>query len=72
MSPSICESIDSQSGANVGTHHVQVLRTLVCEGVYPFAPDGGQTLRLAYEKAIDRAQHYVYIEDQYFLAVHDC
>ncbi|MCC6629293.1 MAG: hypothetical protein IT340_18045 [Chloroflexi bacterium] len=48
-----------------GTHHVQVLRTLAC-GIYPFATAGEQTVRSAYEHAIDRAEHYIYIEDQYF------
>jgi phosphatidylserine/phosphatidylglycerophosphate/cardiolipin synthase-like enzyme len=50
---------------NNGTHHVQVLRTLVCKLTYPFMPTGEQTVRLAYEKAIDSAEHYIYIEDQY-------
>lgn len=49
-----------------GTHDVQVLQTLVGGSVYPFAPDGEQTIRLAYEKAIGLAEHYIYIEDQYF------
>ncbi|HEV7664831.1 MAG TPA: phospholipase D family protein [Chloroflexota bacterium] len=48
----------------VGTHNVQVLRTLAC-GVYPFARYGEQTVRLGYERAIRRAKHYIYIEDQY-------
>ncbi len=47
------------------THHVQVLRTLSCD-IYPFLPAGEQTIRQAYEQAIDRAKHYIYIEDQYF------
>jgi phosphatidylserine/phosphatidylglycerophosphate/cardiolipin synthase-like enzyme len=33
--------------------------------VYSFLPGGEQTVRLAYEQAIDKAEHYVYIEDQY-------
>jgi phosphatidylserine/phosphatidylglycerophosphate/cardiolipin synthase-like enzyme len=45
--------------------HVQVLRTLACGGTYTFLADGEQTARLGYEKAIDQAEHYVYIEDQY-------
>ena len=48
----------------VGTQAVQVLRTLAC-GVYPFAPYGEQTVRLGYARAIQRAEHYIYIEDQY-------
>jgi phosphatidylserine/phosphatidylglycerophosphate/cardiolipin synthase-like enzyme len=43
---------------------VQVLRTLPC-GVFPFAPGGEQTVRRGYERAIRRARHYIYIEDQY-------
>ena len=48
-----------------GTHHVQVLRTLACGEVYPFAPSGEQTIKLAYERAIEKAKHYIYVEDQY-------
>ena len=51
-------------GGEHGSQHVQVLRTLA-PGVYPFAPQGEQSVRLAYERAIERAQHYVYIEDQH-------
>ncbi|HEY1295345.1 MAG TPA: phospholipase D-like domain-containing protein [Chloroflexota bacterium] len=48
-----------------GAHHVQLLRTLA-PGIYPFATSGEQTVRAAYERAIDRAEHFIYIEDQYF------
>ena len=48
-----------------GTHHVQLLRTLACQATYPWLSGGEQTVRLAYEKAIDLAQHYIYIEEQY-------
>lgn len=51
------------SGSPCGQQHVQVLRTLA-PGVYPFAPRGEQSVRLAYERAIERAEHYIYIEDQ--------
>ncbi|KAA0780891.1 hypothetical protein [Bacillus sp. TE8-1] len=54
------------AGASIGNQHVQVLRTLACKSIYSFFPGGEQTVRLAYERAIDRAQHYIYIEDQYF------
>ncbi|GAB4539773.1 MAG: phospholipase D-like domain-containing protein [Anaerolineae bacterium] len=54
------------AGLSIGSQHVQVLRTLACGGVYSFMPAGEQTVRLAYERAIDRAQHYIYIEEQYF------
>ncbi len=49
----------------LGPDHVQVLRTLACKDTYSFLPGGEQTVRLAYEKAIENAEHYVYIEDQY-------
>jgi phosphatidylserine/phosphatidylglycerophosphate/cardiolipin synthase-like enzyme len=49
----------------LGTQHVQVLRTLACRGTYPFAPGGEQTPRLALEKAIDTAEHFIYIEEQF-------
>ena len=58
-------STSPQITFNSGNHHVQVLRTLCCKNVYPFNPGGEQSVRLAYEKAIDAAQHYIYIEDQY-------
>ncbi|GAB2892382.1 hypothetical protein GCM10027074_70680 [Streptomyces deserti] len=48
-----------------GTHAVQVLRTLTCNGVYSFLPGGEFTVAAAYRKAIRRARHYIYIEDQY-------
>lgn len=51
--------------ASFSTHHVQLLRTLAC-GPYSFLPGGEQSVRLLYEQAVDRAEHYVYIEDQYF------
>ncbi|MFD1733079.1 phosphatidylserine/phosphatidylglycerophosphate/cardiolipin synthase family protein [Deinococcus malanensis] len=50
-------------GQRCGQQHVQVLRTLA-SGVYPFAPQGDQSLRQAYERAIEQAEHYIYIEDQ--------
>jgi phosphatidylserine/phosphatidylglycerophosphate/cardiolipin synthase-like enzyme len=48
-----------------GTCWVQVLQTLPCNGVFPFAPGGEQTVLAAYARAIERAKHYIYIEDQY-------
>jgi phosphatidylserine/phosphatidylglycerophosphate/cardiolipin synthase-like enzyme len=53
------------SPATYGTRNVQVLRTLACRDTYPFAPHGEQTARLALEKAIDSAEHYIYIEEQF-------
>ena len=52
--------------ASYGTQHVQVLRTLACQGVYPFAPRGEQTARKGLERAISLAEHYIYIEEQFF------
>ncbi|MET9734634.1 phospholipase D-like domain-containing protein [Streptomyces sp. NPDC006458] len=48
-----------------GTQAVQVLRTLTCKGVYSFLPGGEFTVTASYRKAIRRARHYIYIEDQY-------
>lgn len=47
-----------------GGQFVQLLRTLA-PGVYPFAPWGEQSVALAYERAIERARHLIYIEDQF-------
>ncbi|MEJ8849510.1 phospholipase D-like domain-containing protein [Variovorax rhizosphaerae] len=52
------------SGA--GTLAVQRLRTLACNGTYDFRRGGEQSSREGINKAIDRAQYFVYIEDQYF------
>ena len=62
----VTNPIASASLASVGSLNVQVLRTLVCGNVYDFAPRGEHTVALAYEKAISKAKHYIYIEDQYF------
>ncbi len=51
--------------AVVGTHAVQVLRTLACNGIYSFLPGGERTVQAAYRKAIRKARHYIYVEDQY-------
>lgn len=48
-----------------GTHAVQVLRTLACKGIYSFLPGGEHTVLAAYKKAIRKARHYIYVEDQY-------
>lgn len=47
------------------TFAVQVLRTVPCNNVFYFMPKGEQTVRSAYEKAINAAAHFIYIEDQY-------
>lgn len=52
--------------ASPGTHHVQVLRTFACGGLYPsFAPHGEFTCFRGYLKAIAAARRYIYLEDQY-------
>lgn len=51
--------------ASYGTQHVQVLRTLACRDVYPFARAGEQTARQGLERAIGAAEHYIYIEEQF-------
>lgn len=53
------------SPATYGTQQVQLLRTLACGGVYSFATRGEQTSRMALERAAERAEHYIYIEEQY-------
>ncbi len=52
--------------ASYGSQHVQVLQTLACRDVYSFAPHGEQTVRKALERAVDRAEHYIYVEEQFF------
>lgn len=47
-----------------GAQHVQLLRTLAC-GPSSFMPGGEQSVRRGYERAVDLAEHYIYIEDQY-------
>lgn len=49
-----------------GMCSVQVLQTLPCDGSYPFATRGENTIFLAYRRAINQASRYIYIEDQYF------
>ncbi len=51
-----------------GTHIVQLLRTypnLRHGRDYPFARGGERSVARGYSKALDKAQHLVYIEDQY-------
>jgi phosphatidylserine/phosphatidylglycerophosphate/cardiolipin synthase-like enzyme len=49
---------------------VQVLRTFPCRSVlgqqYPFAPSGDRSYEAGLVAAIDNAEAYVYLEDQYF------
>jgi phosphatidylserine/phosphatidylglycerophosphate/cardiolipin synthase-like enzyme len=49
-----------------GAHRVQVLRTYAAKKPpFPFAVAGERTIARAYERAFARAQHLIYIEDQY-------
>jgi phosphatidylserine/phosphatidylglycerophosphate/cardiolipin synthase-like enzyme len=58
-----------------GTMHVQVLLTYPCQSrdhslqdqdVFPFAPHGDYSYEAALIKAIEAAEHFIYLEDQYF------
>ena len=49
-------------------HFVQVARTYPA-GLYPFAPQGDRTLYSTLQRAILRARKYIYIEDQYLVAL---
>jgi phosphatidylserine/phosphatidylglycerophosphate/cardiolipin synthase-like enzyme len=49
-----------------GPHLVQILRTYPCKRPpFPFAPEGERTIARAYERAFQRAERLVYLEDQY-------
>jgi phosphatidylserine/phosphatidylglycerophosphate/cardiolipin synthase-like enzyme len=49
-----------------GPHPVQLLRTYPHRfGGYPFAPRGERSVARGYQKAIARARHLIYLEDQY-------
>jgi phosphatidylserine/phosphatidylglycerophosphate/cardiolipin synthase-like enzyme len=52
--------------APTGPHAVQLLRTYGRRaGGYPFAPGGERSVARGFLKALDRAQHLIYLEDQY-------
>lgn len=56
------------TGSKPGSHHVQVLRTygwMPDKPLFSFMPNGEQTVRQAYLKAIRKAEHYIYIEEQF-------
>lgn len=48
-----------------GTHYVQVTRTYAPRMNYPFAPGGDLGTLNAVRRAIQRAQKFIYLEDQY-------
>ncbi len=73
--PSLLNVNDIPQIQGKGTCNVQVLRTYSCKTEtfeqidstkYPFAPQGDNSYNDAYVKAIQLAENYVYIEDQYF------
>lgn len=52
-----------------GASTVQLLRTYPHLGAghgYPFAPGGERSVARGYQKAVRRAEHLVYVEDQFF------
>lgn len=52
--------------APTGPHPVQLLRTYGRRfGGYPFAPRGERSVARGYTKALQRARHLIYVEDQY-------
>ncbi|MEP9364627.1 phospholipase D-like domain-containing protein [Nocardioides sp. CN2-186] len=56
-----------------GTHHVQLLRTypdLRRGRDYAFAQGGERSVARGYTKAVERARHLVYVEDQYLWGAH--
>jgi phosphatidylserine/phosphatidylglycerophosphate/cardiolipin synthase-like enzyme len=54
-----------------GEHPVQLLRTYPNRAPgYSFAPDGERSVARGYDKAIGRARHLVYLEDQYLWSKH--
>jgi phosphatidylserine/phosphatidylglycerophosphate/cardiolipin synthase-like enzyme len=54
-----------------GTDAVQILRTYPYRRRgYSFAPSGERSIARAYRKALDRARHLVYLEDQYLWSPH--
>ncbi len=56
------------AGTKPGRHHVQVLRTFGAKtdkALFSFMPNGEQTVRQAYLKAISKAEHYIYFEEQF-------
>jgi phosphatidylserine/phosphatidylglycerophosphate/cardiolipin synthase-like enzyme len=50
----------------IGSHTVQLLRTYPYRRTgYPFAPQGERSVARGYTKAVRRARHLIYLEDQY-------
>lgn len=59
--------------ATTGSHSVQLLSSYACHsrdgdgeiGPFPFAPNGRYVYQEALIRAIDNAEYYIYVEDQY-------
>lgn len=79
--PDISNETPTVRAQPLANKHVQVLHTYPCRShafpfdgdidpntdfSFPFAPQGETTYAGALVKAIDRAQYFVYVEDQYF------
>lgn len=74
-SPTPILASERPSSTGNGTCHVQILCTYPChtrihdageDKFYPFAPSGDRSYETALVKAINAAEEYIYIEDQYF------
>lgn len=69
----LADSEISQIGGTGGTHSVQLLSSYACHSKdgdgeispFPFAPDGRYVYQEALIRAINNAEYYIYIEDQY-------
>ena len=67
------EQLPPPPPAEGGTHVVQLLRTypdLRLNRDYPFANGGERSVARGYTKAVERARHLVYVEDQYLWGHH--
>ena len=67
--PTIPDTLPALGGPHpvAGTHAVQVLRTYpIKRPPYPFAPEGERSIARMYSKVLERANSFIYIEDQYF------
>jgi len=72
--PATIPASERPSPVGTGSCHVQVLHTYPCESrsfrpgqedVFPFARNGERSYEFGLVKAIDAAEQYIYLEDQY-------
>lgn len=68
--PPVAPDQPPPAGTNPGKHHVQVLRTFSWlpnqdKDLFNFTKGGEQTVHEAYVKAIQKAERYIYIEEQF-------